>query len=204
MKPSVEERLQKYLPENTASFVLPLLLKHKVKLVLTRERTTKLGDYRHPHERNGHTITLNVTLGPYQFLITLIHELAHLLVWETHKNQVAPHGKEWKQCFGQLLIDLAQLEHLPLFFRQALIKSAKNPGASSATDRHLFPALKQLDPPSLKEEGTTLLSELNPGNRFIFKNITYTYIEKRRTRILIRRDDGANFLINHFAAVIRI
>lgn len=200
----LEERLQKYLPEGTISFVIPLLLAHKVKLVLTRERASKLGDYRHPHAHHGHTITLNVTLGPYQFLVTLVHELAHLLVWEKHKNQVAPHGLEWKQCFGSMMIELAKLEHLPVEFRNALIKSARNPGASSVTDRYLFPVLKQLDPQQYSEEGTILLSELTSGNRFIFKGVIYTYVDKRRTRIVAKREDGATFLINHFATVTRL
>lgn len=201
---SFEERLGKYLPEGTISFVLPLLVKHKVKLILTRERTTKLGDYRHPHKHHGHTITLNVTLGPYQFLITLVHEIAHLLVWEQYQNKVAPHGKEWKQCFGNMMVELAQNEQLPHEFRQALLKSSKNPGASSVTDRHLFPVLKLLDPPKVQDERAVLLNELMPGSKFIFKDLTYTYIEKRRTKILIRSEEGKSYLLNHFASVIRI
>lgn len=201
---SFEERLSKYLPEGTISFVLPLLIKHKVKLILTGERITKLGDYRHPHKHHGHTITLNVTLGPYQFLVTLVHELAHLLVWEQYQNKVAPHGREWKQCFGTMMVELAQYEHLPHEFRLALLKSSKNPGASSVTDRHLFPVLKSLDPPKNEEDGAILLNELTPGSRFIFKDMIYTYVEKRRTKILIRREDGKNYLLNHFASVIRI
>ncbi len=200
----LEERLQHYLPDNTASFVLPLLIKHKVKLILTRERISKLGDYRHPHEQKGHTITLNVTLGPYQFLITLVHELAHLLVWEEHQNKVAPHGQEWKKCFGNLMIDLAKIDTLPLAFRQALLKSAKNPAASSRSDKFLLPILRQLEPEDNRQSDEVLLNELNPGNQFIFRELIYTYIEKRRTRMVCKRQDGKLFLINRYANVIKI
>lgn len=199
-----EERLQHYLPEGTAEFVLPLLIEHKVKLVLTKERISKLGDYRHPHAQKGHTITLNVTLGKYQFLVTLVHELAHLLVWEKYQNKVAPHGHEWKACFGQLLVELSKIETLPLIFKQALLKSAKNPGASSASDKFLYPVLRTLEPRDDEELNEVLLSDLEPGNAFLFKEIEYLYLEKRRTRIVSKRKDGKLFLINRFASVIKI
>ena len=55
---------------------------------------------------------------PYQFLTTFVHELAHLIIWEKYGHRAAPHGKEWKQCFGALLISLAEVHPWPEVYKR--------------------------------------------------------------------------------------
>jgi SprT protein len=45
-------------------------------------RSSKLGDYRPPQRGLPHRISVNHNLNQHEFLITLIHEMAHLLCWE--------------------------------------------------------------------------------------------------------------------------
>src|SRR5438093_866711 len=95
--------LQDYLPPNTYEAVIHYLHYYKVHLTVARERKTVLGDYRHRTNGHAHRISVNGNLNKYAFLITLLHELAHLLTFEKWGHKVAAHGREWKYVFGQLL-----------------------------------------------------------------------------------------------------
>src|ERR1700750_981029 len=97
------DTLQHYLPPNTYEPVLAYLQRYHVHLTVARERKSILGDYRHRVQDKNHRISVNGNLNPFSFLITLLHELAHLLTFEKWGNKVASHGKEWKTVFGQLL-----------------------------------------------------------------------------------------------------
>ena len=99
------EYLQQYLPNGSAPLVMQYLHHYKVHLTITRERKSILGDYRHAtHERN-HRISVNGNLNKYSFLITLVHELAHLLTFQQYGNRVQSHGREWKHLYAFLLKD---------------------------------------------------------------------------------------------------
>ena len=80
--------LQKYIPVDAVDMVFEMIRQYKVHLKVSRKRSSKLGDYRSPHNGNGHQITVNHDLNPYAFLITLVHEFAHLLTWEKYRNKV--------------------------------------------------------------------------------------------------------------------
>src|ERR1700750_1178375 len=95
-------RLQDYLPVGTYDAVIDFLNKYRVHLTVSRERKSILGDYRHRTQADNHRISINGNLNKYAFLITLLHELAHLLTFEQFGNRVMSHGKEWKHIYGQL------------------------------------------------------------------------------------------------------
>src|SRR5215217_9204116 len=96
-------QLQDYLPSTTFEDVLAYLQFYHVHLTVARERKSILGDYRHRTHRKNHRISVNGNLNKYAFLITLLHELAHLLTFEQWANRVQAHGAEWKATFGRLL-----------------------------------------------------------------------------------------------------
>ena len=93
-------QLQDFLPPNTYEGVLAYLHQYHVHLTVARERKSILGDYRHRIHDKNHRISVNGNLNKYAFLITLLHELAHLLTFEKFGNRVMAHGKEWKHVFG--------------------------------------------------------------------------------------------------------
>src|SRR4051812_17507611 len=105
--------LQDYLPQDTYDAVLAYLQHYKVHLTIARERKSILGDYRHRTHGQNHRISVNGNLNQYSFLITLLHELAHLLTFEKWGNRVASHGKEWKLLFGQLLASFIESNVFP-------------------------------------------------------------------------------------------
>src|SRR5689334_7203122 len=103
-------KLQDYLPAGTYEAVHTYLRQFKVHLTIARERRSILGDYRHRTPFDNHRISVNGNLNRYAFLITMLHELAHLLTFERHGNRVLSHGKEWKHIYGGLLAQFLELK----------------------------------------------------------------------------------------------
>ena len=156
--------LEKFLPPNTLDFVLEYFKKYSIWLTLTKERKTILGDYRPPaNEKAIHKISINGDLNPYHFLITLLHEIAHLEVYLFHKNKVAPHGQEWKTTFSQILKPFLQAKVFPEDISEALQGYLKNPGASSCSDPKLYRALYKYD---IKKNCAVLVEQLSIGQKF--------------------------------------
>ena len=124
---------------------------------------------------------MNGNLGPYQFLTTFVHELAHLITWEKYGHKAAPHGKEWKQCFGALLISLAEVHPWPEVYKKGILEHAARPKSTVGSDPGLQSILLQLD----GKGDEVLLQDLAPGDEFHFKTRRFRYQERRRTRALV-------------------
>src|SRR6056297_1658575 len=104
MQQKYKDILAGFFPVKTLDNVVEIITEHKIYLRFTRERKSKLGDYRPPSERyQGHRISLNGNLDEWFLYLVFIHELAHLFVWKKYKNHVPAHGKQWKQEFTALL-----------------------------------------------------------------------------------------------------
>jgi hypothetical protein len=137
--------LQDFLPPNTYDAVLAYLQHYHVHLTVARDRKSILGDYRHRTHGKNHRISVNGNLNKFAFLITLIHELAHLLTFEEYGNRVASHGKEWKKIFGQLLAVFIEHDVFPADIKNTLKQSLHNPAASSCADEELLRTLRNYD-----------------------------------------------------------
>ena len=139
-----DSTLQKYLPENAFRSCLQLIQDHKVHLKIVNHRVTRHGDYR--RLPNGqHVITVNATLNRFRFLITLIHEIAHLVAFERFGRRIKPHGKEWKYTFQELMVPFIRPDVFPNQLLPLIARHFKNPKASSSTDAQLSIALKAYD-----------------------------------------------------------
>lgn len=137
--------LAKYLPEEAAPLIAKWIEYFKCQFKISRNRNTKFGDYRHPHGREGHRISVNYDLNPYAFLVTTVHEFAHLITWNEYKGQVKPHGLEWKRNFKQMMQPFFEMKLFPGDLHQAISSYLENPGASSCSDVNLFKALRKYD-----------------------------------------------------------
>lgn len=191
--------LAPYVPHKD---VLPLIEQwfapHRCSLHITRPRTTKIGDFRPPRPGQQAKITLNGNLKPYQFLTTLVHELAHLKTWERYGRMAAPHGVEWKTCFAGMMLELVDLGILPMEYEEALIKHAKSPKSTVGADPKLQKVLMELD----GEGDVLLLSDLGPGTKFSFRGRHFSYIEKRRSRALVQDvENGRQYTVALVAPV---
>ena len=139
--------LQKYLPEHAVAPVFELIKNNQVHLKIVSERATRHGDYR-KNPDGSHAITVNSNLNKYRFLITLIHEIAHLVAFKKYGRYIKPHGIEWKQTFRLLMLPFINPTIFPNEVLPLIAKHFKNPTASSDTDALLSIALKRFDGPN--------------------------------------------------------
>ena len=158
------QALSAYLPYGSFEPVVSYLHQYKVHLTVTKQRKSVLGDYRHAGWGGNHRISINGNLNKFEFLITLLHELAHLLTYEQYRNNVEAHGKEWKYCYSQLLIVFVELKIFPSDVEKALQKSIKNPSATANGETALLLVLRSYDP--IKKEGHSTVSDLKEGDIF--------------------------------------
>jgi SprT protein len=161
------QALGEYLPLNTFEPVAAYLQQYKVHLTVTRERKSILGDYRNAYSNRNHRISVNGNLNKYSFLITLLHELAHLLTFDKYGNRVQSHGKEWKAMFGALLAQFIKSKVFPADIEKELIASLSNPAASSCAEDGLMRILRNYDP---KAEGEMLVEEIPAHGLFKLKD----------------------------------
>jgi len=149
--------LQQYLPPGTFEPVLQYLNHFKVHLTVARERKSILGDYRHRTPHSNHRISVNGNLNSYSFLITLLHELAHLLTFEQFGNRVPAHGTEWKNVYAQLLDQFLKNKMFPADIEKELLLSLRNPAATSCAEDDLLRILRRYDK---QGKGFPLVEEL--------------------------------------------
>ncbi|AWM13171.1 SprT-like domain-containing protein [Flavobacterium sp. NRK F10] len=187
------EILVKYLPEHAVHPCFELIKMNHVHLKIVNDRVTRHGDYR--KDTNGyHLITVNASLNKYRFLITLVHEIAHLVAFEKYGRMIKPHGNEWKYTFQQLMVPFIRPEVFPNQLLPLLARHFRNPKASSDTDATLSLALKQFD--EKEENGKIYVFELPYGAHFrihngkVFKKIAlrvkrYECIELKTGRVYL-------------------
>ena len=166
-KESPLHQLNPYLPEGSFDGVVAYIIEHKVHLTITRERQTILGNYRHRHLDKNHRITVNGNLNKFSFLITLLHELGHLLAYEKYGNKIPAHGAQWKNEYGKILAGFVSKKIFPEDIEAELLLTLKNPAASSCAEAPLLRILRKYDP---HKPGVFLLEELPEKSFFKVKN----------------------------------
>ncbi len=175
------QQLKTYLPEGSFDDVAHYLQHYKVHLTITRERKSVLGDYRNSFADKNHRISVNGNLNQYAFLITLLHELAHLFTYERFGHRVQAHGPEWKNEFSKVLAQFLLKKVFPPDIDRALLRTLQNPAASSCADVSLLRVLHKYDD---KDEGTILVEAVPDGKTFRIKGgKVFRRIERIRKRI---------------------
>lgn len=183
--------LENYLPESCINQINNLLTQHSFKLKIVNQRITKHGDFRRLSDGN-YQITLNNNLNKFQFLITLLHEMAHFIVF-TNNPKSKPHGKEWKSTFQHLTLPFINPEVFPDELLPLIANYFKNPKASTDSDIKLALALKQFH----KQNGKNYIFELPLGSLFYFKENIFKKGHKRRVRIeCVELKSKRNYLFN--------
>jgi SprT protein len=194
--------LYKYIPEKAVPVISEWVYKFDFKLKIKKSRSSKYGDYRPPFKGENHVITVNHDLNKYAFLITLIHEVAHLSTYNKHKNSVKPHGDEWKLHYKFLMQQFLIPDIFPVDVITALRKYMNNPAASSCSDMNLLRVLKNYD----QRENTVFLEDIPAGATFSYNNDRY-FIKGEQIRKRIRckaLDTKVIYLFNPLTEVLVI
>ena len=193
--------IEPFVPPTSVTLLSKYLRQWEVNLVITQKRVTKHGDFRALHE-GGHQITVNEMPNPYRFLITTLHEIAHLVAYKNFGRTIKPHGKEWKTTYKKIMLPFLTPNIFPEALLEILQSHFRNPKASSDADFKLVMALNKFDPVNEKnyifelERGEVF--EIHNGRRFIRG-------KKRVKRYECREvDTGRMYLFSPHAQVIKI
>lgn len=196
--------LERYLPEGSMSLCMDLLRSEPVQLKIVRPRKTKFGDYRFPKENdNRHRISINSNLNPYAFLITLVHEMAHLKAFKNFGRKIKAHGAEWQETYFKLSQPFIEEgifpEDLKLYLQQSLLKGV----ASSCTDINLYRILKKYDQ---QHEETFHLEDLEHGQLFqLHEDKLFRKGPKLRKRFkCLNLGNGREYMVHPLVEVIPV
>jgi hypothetical protein len=192
--------LHKYIPEKAVPVISEWIFHFDFKLRIKKSRSSKYGDYRPPIKGENHLITVNYDMNKYAFLITLVHEIAHLSNYNKNKNTVKPHGEEWKQHYKQLMQQFLIPDIFPPDVIAALRKYMNNPAASSCSDTNLLRVLKKYD----VRQHTVLLEEIPAGATFMYnKNRYFIKGEQVRKRFKCKElNTNRTYLFNPLTEVL--
>ncbi len=191
--------LHKYIPAPAVDLIAVWIVTYDFKLKIKRSRSTKFGDYRPPKKDANHQITINNDLNPYAFLITLVHEIAHLSNFNKHRNRVMPHGDEWKEEYKELMRHFMSEHIFPADVITALQSYMRNPAASSCSDATLIRVLKRYD----VRKDTQLLEQL-PEQALFTTSDGREFIKGQRLRKRFRcleKGTSRVYLFNPFCEV---
>ncbi len=179
---TVSEILAQHIPKAAYVYCLQLWQQHQFHFSLRKKRITKVGDFT-CYPGGTPRITINHDIEPYLFLITYVHEVAHLAIHCQHGNRVESHGKEWKLAFQQLMEPVLNEDVFPGRLLSGLKKHLKNPKASTFSDSQFTALLRSFDE---RQRHTVLLSHLPEGSVFGFQGKWFKKGKLRRTRVECR------------------
>lgn len=195
---NVKAVFERFVPKEAVAYCAKLWDYFGFEFKIKKSRLTKLGDYRYNPQTKKHTITINNDLNPYSFLVTYLHEVAHLVTFDKHGRKASPHGMEWKENFKKVAAPVLNTNIFPEDIHKILINYFKNPKASSCSDPVLYNSLRKYDDIS----DAIPLSKIKLGEEFEFNNSTYKKLEKKRTRsVCLALSTGRKYLIAEIAQV---
>lgn len=187
--------LEQYLPSDTQPFLRRWFASYKIHIRITRDRNSKLGDYRKMPDKS-HEISINSTLDRQLFFFVLTHELAHLIAFEKFGGRISAHGQEWKSTFRDMLLESISIYTSDL---QPVIRQfAKNPKANFMASPELVRYFHIDDP----DDSQVFVEQLAPDSEFLYKGDLYKMIEKKKKLYLcVNLKNSKKYLFRPLAKV---
>ena len=181
----------RYIPKNSIEKINFWTSKTNSTIRVSKKRFTKLGDFKVISDKLY--ISVNKDLNKYAFLLTLTHELAHAFTYINYKNTVLPHGKEWKNIFQYMLLELLEIPIFPQDITTYLKIYAKNPKASTLSDINLYRALSNYD-----QIKSITISDIHRGKKFTVHNeCIYTKGDVLRKNIKCYNNNNGRIYLFH-------
>lgn len=175
----IDNLLSPFFHSSVTGYVISTINQHEIHFIISKPRKTKLGDYRAIPHQNKYIITINNNLNPVQFLITVLHELAHHVTWEKYKRVVRPHGAEWKQEYQRLFMPILANEFIETPLKSVFADHLKNPKATSYSDANLNAYLN-----NTFDIGVKRVQDVPMDESFVLGKRTFIKEKKMRTRYL--------------------
>ena len=197
--------LNKYLPAESVQLCTDWIVKLNIHLTITENRFSKYGDYRPDRSAKAHLITINHNLNKYAFLITFIHEVAHLAVEKKYGVwNVMSHGSEWKAEYSSLLKYFLAKDIFPHDISKALLHYIHSPTSKSCNNAELMRVLKKHD-----TDGSIHVEQLPEGAVFKLFNeqskLIFKKGKKARTRFhCVEVTTGRKFLVSGIADAVQL
>jgi len=192
--------LQKYVPPASWDYISELLSVENIHIRITRPAKTKLGSFSARRHTQYKAININGDLNQWAFLITFLHEFAHLKTWQNHANKVKGHGIEWKNYYRQLIQPLQDKNLLPADISHALHAFFNGKKTNDSTDHALVKILQKYNP---HISGKIYVEEIPVGVTFTYgNNQKFVMVEKLRTRFKCKEiKTGKIFIFSPLAEV---
>jgi len=175
----IQSILEVHVPLPAVPYCFQLWNQYPFEFRLRKKRISKVGDFTCRHGKKPR-ITINQDSHPYLFLITYVHEVAHLVVHLDYGWKAKSHGKQWKKAFQHLLAPLMTEAVFPKDLLLILARHMEDPKASSFSDSKLTAVLRDYD----QRQTVTLLSEIPEGSIFGLHGRWFKKGKLRRTRVL--------------------
>lgn len=189
--------LQKYLPEPAFPYLKKWFSAHKIHIHVSRNRNSKLGDYQRLKD-GSHKISVNHNLDPQLFFFVLTHELAHLIAFDKDRR-IAPHGKEWKLTFREMLLE--SLEVYTEELKPHILQFSKSPKANFMASG---PIVKFFHINNLSEN-EVFIEELLVEDSFLYHKQIYIIRQKLKKNYLCENlDTGKKYIFKALAKVEKI
>ena len=194
--------LMNYIPEHSLDLIYDVITKYNAQLIISKPRTSKLGDFRPPVKGSKPRISVNGDLNIYEFLITLLHEMAHLIAWDQYKRTIKPHGMEWEGIFKLLIENMLSEDVFPEEIKHILnyeILTGRNNFSNLNTD--LVEALEKFS----DEKKLLRLANIPDKARFtLVSGKEMKKGEKLRKRYkCIEVKTGRNYYVHELAKIIK-
>lgn len=169
--------ITQYVPSGAVEEMISMLETTEVIVRLSAPRKRVHGTYCRPVKGYSHRISINNDLNPYAFLITLLHEFAHLYAFEQDKS--LRHDAAWKKHFSVLLHRFIALNVFPEDIENALLHHLQRIRSSDFMDIQLTCVLQSYD--SIQEENNEIvLMDLPEKTKFMYNNKMFTKQERLR------------------------
>jgi SprT protein len=191
-----------FIPAASADYILNWFGNNPVHLFISKARHSKFGDYRPPVNGRRARISVNRNLNPYDFLITVVHEMAHHEVWKdsTRFRRPRPHGTEWKVQYRLLMDPLLNESVFPQDILDLLVNQIRNLRQTARTGAALTRVLRNYDPP----DNFVTVESLEINSLFALPSgRTFRKMEKLRKRYRCKCiSNGRTYLFSALAKVI--
>lgn len=187
--------IKSFLPSGSIEHVSSVLAEVSVPFIIEikKQRKSCYGDYRR-YPDGTHKISLNNNLRPEAFLITLLHEVAHLVTFLKYGRKIKPHGAEWKLNYKMLMLPLINDSIFSSKLLSLIANHFKNPKASIDSDHQLSLLLKG----ELSNSAKKFVFQIENGSIFTLDKKRKFVKEGKKTKRMVCKDleSGKRYLFH--------